>query len=154
MSNSMNFTENNSEIDNHEEEKDPLRFDTIESIKRGNESFFIPEYNIKKDRLESMNLSIFDKNNNKSDKNNFNVNYHFNNNINNNVQNLDESINQSSMSFQDLPLFNHNNLNNKKSNSNIKNIHNHSQRNSKFDSKDFNTEPFLEVEDAGEKKDM
>lgn len=160
MSNSIRYSGSNSEIDNQEEEKEPLRFDTIESIKNRNESIFVPEYNIKNDRLESINISLFEKNsNNKIEKTDSNVDkqINVNNNFNNNSHQLDESINQSVMSFQDLPLNNNSNLNlNNNLNNNKNNANNQGQINSNFNNNDFrkNIEPYLEVEDAGEKKDM
>lgn len=151
MSNLMKFQENNSsEKDKPEEEKDQLRFDTIESVKRESESEFVPDYNIKKERQESINVSIFNKKTNKTEKTSGIIN-------NNNSLFLEENINQSIMSFQDLPLNNNCAVNNQNANSNSFYNNNPLQKNSKINCNDFNIimiEPYLEVEDAGEKKDL
>lgn len=155
MSNFIEFSDNNLQRDENEEEKDNLRFDTIESIKRVNESVVIPDYNIKKERIETINLSLFDEigKNTNDNTNNFNHKY-----INNNIQSFDENINQSILSFQDLPLNNKSDNNYKNMNKDDKNIkQNNLSNKNKFNNNELNKTIdtfYFEVEDAGEKKDM
>ncbi len=159
MSNLIKLANNSDLEKREEEEKEPFRFDTIESIKKGDESLYVPEYNIKKDLFESMNMSILDKNNiliqNEEIKiNNINENdSNFNNKVNNynNLNNLDDGFNQSTVHFQDLPL-NNNNFNN--TSNNIKNNLNSQFQNKLLCYNNRNNSPYLEVDDAGEKKDM
>jgi len=145
MSNSDKIFINKSNSEIHEEEKEFSTFNSIESTKM-NDREFIPEYNIKKDRYESLNISIFENINNQ--------NQNFNNNKNN-EQYLDEFINQSRVSFQDVPLNqNHNEFNQIINNDNFSNP-------LKIQIKYLNsniikksTDPYLEIEEAGEKNEL
>lgn len=145
MSKSEKIFFNNSNIEFHEEEKNFSTFNSTESIKL-NDNEFIPEYNIKKDINESLNISIYEKN--KIKNQNFS-------NKNNNEQYLDELINQSRVSFQDVPLNqNHNEFNQILNNKNISNplkipINYINSNNIKK-----TNDPYIEVEDAGKKNDL
>jgi hypothetical protein len=146
MSNIKKFSENILDIDKNEEEKDELRFNTIESIKGERECDFIPGYNIEKERYESINFGIC-KNNVKTDKTNTI--------LNNSLLYSEENINQSvSFPFQDLPLNDNWCLNHPNINSEMRYYQSQLQKNNHINCNDFiNTKPYLQVEETGEKKD-